>query len=135
VTSTWESELVRRANQLDAEHAEQVRLLDQLLAALEARDASAATLFGEALQASSAHFREEEALMERYRDPRAGAHAEAHRGMLEVLGTLGDRHRAGEAVRAEVVTLKTWVTTHIQTMDREFAAHLSASRLQAPVRS
>jgi hemerythrin-like metal-binding protein len=131
VTSTWEAELLRKANQLDTEHATQVRLIDQLLAALEAEDRPrAAVLFGEVLENSSLHFAQEEALMRQHTDPRASAHAGEHRRMLEVLRTLGQRHLAGEAVRGEVTALRIEVTTHIQTMDRDFAAYLSADRLK-----
>jgi hemerythrin len=131
MTSTWEAELLRKANQLEIEHAYQVRLLDDLLRALETGDREAVgPLLGQVLDASNFHFGEEEVLMRQHSYPGSGAHTEAHRQMIAALQGLAARHSSGALTLAEVSEVRGRFVGHIQTLDREAAAYLAQARLE-----
>jgi hemerythrin len=133
----WDEAIATGIPSLDQEHQLQVGLLNALEQVL--RQGTDRALAEKTLQQlvdfTSVHFHSEELMMRLYSYPQHDAHALEHARLMEQVakireGLPGDVARALEMV----ARLRTWLTSHIRSMDQGFALWCSRSgiRTDAP---
>lgn len=126
----WSPELAVKHEELDRQHAELFRLLEQASAAYQAGGAAevtrALTAFTEIMMR---HTATEEALMEESLFPDRGRHKTAHEVFLADLTQLaaelksvGPTPQVGDWIR---VRLPEWLRFHIAVNDARLGAHLA----------
>jgi hemerythrin-like metal-binding protein len=76
------------------------------------------------LEFTAVHFRSEEAMMRVHGYPELGSHAEEHTRLLPQLDLIATASLSEDAGRAIdlVASLRTWLTSHIKSMDQPFAS-------------
>ena len=124
---------------LDRDHERLEKLVDELAAVSEGHGghAQGVSLFEALVEESRAHFRREEAEMERTSYPLTGVHREEHGKLLDALQAIGAEYKA-DAVPLDgalLAALSEWVNHHIRTSDAAFADYVQASRPSAAARA
>ena len=144
MTMEWSAELSVGFDDIDGQHRELIRLLADLDARIESKDArGAADALGALTGAVIRHFAAEEAWMERWQYPERSAHKRAHD--LFVQDVLALEHEvAEEGLSQDVVDwargrLTEWISFHMLTNDAPLGRYLAArdhgsrgSRAQRP---
>jgi hemerythrin-like metal-binding protein len=121
----WDESIGTGISSIDQEHLLQVSLVNALEEVLrQGRDRA---LAGKTLQQlvdfTSVHFHSEELMMRLYAYPQHDAHALEHGRLLDQVEQIrrsadtGDSARALELIQA----LRTWLVSHIRSMDQGFA--------------
>jgi hemerythrin len=124
---------------LDRDHERLEKLVEELAAVGEngGEHAQGVSLFEALVEESRAHFRREEAEMERMTYPMAAVHREEHAKLLEALQAIGAEYKA-DAIPLDGVLLSAlseWVNHHIRTSDAAFADYARSSQASAAARA
>lgn len=111
---------------MDETHHEFVDLLNRFGAA---NDAERLARLDEFIAHTEAHFRQEEAWMERMQFPPLGCHRTEHEGVLEVMREVRKRIAGGESHYAAVLAqaIAEWFPLHAQSMDTVLALFIRES--------
>lgn len=116
--------------EIDAEHAELIRLLNGLFDAMKAgrgRDRVGSTLDGLA-KYTRTHFQNEERLMRIHGYPEIEAHRAQHAALLEQIASFRTKLKddgASLTISLDLLDfLKSWLIEHIETADAKLGAHL-----------
>ncbi len=131
----WDqAELAIGIDEIDNQHRELVDILNRLNEAVTLRQG--ATVANAALDQlhdyTRIHFAVEESIMRLLGYPDYAEHKLKHERLVNELHSLSTRfHDEGRAINHELMFfLKTWLTTHIQESDREYADHFLAAGVQ-----
>lgn len=119
---------------IDRQHEKLIELANRLHHALEHSPAAAATmsLLDELIGHTRGHFAAEEAMMDRYRDPDAGAHKREHARLIAQTELFRQALASGDS-QMVLSALRPWLLQHIERYDRALGGLLRAGRLpQAP---
>lgn len=116
--------------EIDTEHAQLIRLLNDLFDAMKAgrgRDHVSSTLDGLA-KYTRTHFQNEERLMRIHGYPDVDAHRAQHAALLEQIESFRvklDDEGASFTISLDLLDfLKSWLIEHIETADAKVGAHL-----------
>jgi len=128
----WSSEFSVGVPEMDAHHRHLVGLLNRLHNAMVAGQgrSALASILNDLAQYTQAHFRAEEALMQRHGYPELASHRAEH----ERLASTVQRHIADlQASRITLTVqvmqfLKEWLVAHIMGWDKEYGRHIAAAR-------
>lgn len=127
---SWSEGLEIGVAAIDAEH----RLLVDLVKALEdalalgAPRERAGEVLEQLLDYTRGHFLAESLLMRLHAYPDYQAHVQEHDRLLEHLEQASRSFRGGFSLSLELVSaLQQWLSEHIRTTDKSFAAYLAAS--------
>ncbi len=135
----WSAELSVGFDDIDGQHREVVRLLADLDARIESKDArGAASALGALASAVIRHFAAEETMMERWQYPDRSAHKRVHDLFLQDVLAL-EREEAEDGLTQDVVDwargrLPEWISFHMLTNDAPLGRFLGARYRGAPVR-
>ncbi len=137
----WNDEFNIGLQQVDEQHKELVRLLNELHVAL--REQQASTTCRDILDAladhTRIHFETEEALMRVSGFPELGAHKQNHDDLLGQVRALQEKLAAGQAeITFELLYfLKQWLIHHVNEADKRFGNYFvqsgSGTTQQSPV--
>ena len=133
MTTTRATDLNLGVPALDAEHAAQLELLDELEAAASRREPEKVR---ERLATFctwlDAHFLSEQLLMRGHAYPGYAAHVQDHEAAIGILGELRAKIEAGEDdLQPQVLdALRRWLVGHVTTVDRSFAEFLKARGIE-----
>jgi hemerythrin-like metal-binding protein len=119
----WSDELALGQWVMDETHREFVELLNRFGAA---EDADRLARLDEFIAHTEAHFRQEEAWMERMQFPPLGCHRTEHEGVLEVMREVRKRIAGGEPHYGPVLAkaIAEWFPLHAQSMDSVLALYI-----------
>src|SRR5512145_2268946 len=122
----WSDELTLGQSVMDETHQEFVELLNRFGAA---EDAERLTRLDEFIAHTEAHFRQEEAWMERMQFPPLGCHRTEHEGVLEIMREVRKRVAGGESHYGAVLAqaIAEWFPLHAQSMDAVLALFIRES--------
>lgn len=127
---TWSDSYSTGIPQIDQQHQELVRLLNELYESILARQGSRAcrAVVDRLFAYTQDHFRVEENMMRRLGYPRLEVHKAKHQSLLKhVVGLLAKLDAGNTAISFELLHfLKLWLTKHITESDRRFGAYASA---------
>jgi hemerythrin-like metal-binding protein len=114
---------------MDETHQEFVELLNRFGAAA---DSDRLARLDEFIAHTEAHFRQEEAWMERMQFPPLGCHRTEHEGVLEVMREVRKRIAGGESHYGAVLAkaIAEWFPLHAQSMDTVLALHIRETGFQ-----
>jgi hemerythrin-like metal-binding protein len=121
----WDEGIGTGIASIDQEHRLQVSLLNALEEVL--RQGTDRPLAERTLQQlvdfTSVHFHSEELVMRLYAYPQLDAHALEHGRLLDQVEQIRRSSAGNDAARALelVASLRTWLTSHIRSMDQGFA--------------
>jgi hemerythrin len=124
----WSPDLSVGIAEIDAQHQHFLELINAMYRAIRAGKGQAA--LGASLAGLSAythtHFATEEQLMARHGYPGLAEHKAQHDAMAVWVGDIQRRFKSGEtSISYELLgTLRTWLMTHIQTVDQRFGSYL-----------
>lgn len=113
--------------EIDHQHEQLVALANRLHRAIETSESYAvqASLLDELISFTQFHFATEEALMDRYHDPEAGAHKRQH--ALLIGQTQFFRHALSNSDSQMILSaLRPWLIRHIKNYDRALGRFLQA---------
>jgi len=133
----WSAELSVGFDEVDAQHREFIRLLEEVDARIEAVDERGAAAGLRALvSAVIRHFAAEEAMMERWQYPDRQAHKRSHDLFLQDVLAL-EREEAEVGLTQEVVDwargrLPEWISFHMLTNDAPLGRFLASRATGAP---
>lgn len=117
---------------IDAEHALQIDLIEALgTAVAEGKSPEVALeILERLLEYTRVHFVAEELMMRLEAFPAYETHRAEHGELLAELRKLRAAHERGDdpVTRTSVEGLRSWLSGHVRTQDRAFAAFLSARR-------
>jgi len=120
----------------DAHHQLQAALIDAYEAALldGTGQGLAADTLGHLVDFTAAHFAEEERFMRRLAYPASEPHRLAHARLLGQIRAMETEARASEreVALAAVPRLRSWLTEHVQGMDRDVFAWVRGEGRPAP---
>jgi hemerythrin len=130
----WKKDFAIGVHEIDAQHQELFKRLDQLQSAIAAgRGATEIYATLEFLdEYTREHFKAEEALQRRFEYPHYELHAGEHRHFLDTLATL--RHKIAHEgandlnVKRASIALEQWLVTHICSTDRQLAGFINRHR-------
>jgi hemerythrin len=132
--STGAERLVERADEriavgvpvLDAEHAIQLHLLTALSESVGRNDGRALELLDQFIDYTGVHFLSEQILMRLHSYPGYSDHLLAHERLLRDVRALRERVVSGQGALDQqlVASLRHWLVTHIEEMDRPLGAYL-----------
>jgi len=133
---TWNEALSVKVEEIDAQHRRLVELVNQLHAAMsqgKGREVMGQVLAG-LLEYTRTHFTAEERIMIAQAYPGYRQQKAAHEALLQQVVDLRTAYLGGEAVITMDVMrfLKTWLTDHMQGMDKQLGVYLN-SRATAAV--
>lgn len=119
----WSDELALGEPVMDETHQEFVELLNRVGAA---EDAERLARLDEFIAHTEAHFRQEEAWMERMEFPPLGCHRTEHEGVLEIMREVRKRIAGGEPHYGLVLAkaIAEWFPLHAQSMDAMLSLHI-----------
>jgi len=121
----WDEGLGTGIASIDQEHRLQVSLVNALEEVLrQGKDrALGAKTLQQLVDFTSVHFHAEELMMRLYAYPQHDAHAMEHGRLLDQIDQIRRSTEADDAARAlELIqSLRTWLTSHIRSMDQGFA--------------
>lgn len=122
----WSDALHLGQPAMDGTHRVFVELLNRFGAA---EDADRLARLDEFIAHTEAHFRREEAWMERMRFPPLGCHRTEHEGVLEVMREVRKRIAGGESRYGLVLAkaIAEWFPLHAQSMDTVLALFIRES--------
>ena len=134
-TFVWRPSYSVGVPEIDGQHQELVRIINEVHEAMVLRKAGAelAVLMQELLEYTQNHFLHEERLMIQTRYPAALSHRDEHDRMRKAVSEFQrdlDAGKSGLALRL-MSFLKDWLIRHIQASDRELGRYLAAALLQA----
>lgn len=121
----WDEGIGTGISSMDQEHRLQVSLINALEEVL--RQGKDRPLAEKTLQQlvdfTSVHFHSEELMMRLYAYPQHDAHAMEHGRLLDQVDQIRRSTEADDSARAlELIgSLRTWLTSHIKSMDQGFA--------------
>jgi hemerythrin len=122
---TWDEGIGTGIASIDQEHRLQVGLLNALEEVLrQGRDpALAEKTLRQLVDFTSVHFHSEELMMRLYSYPQHDAHALEHARLMDQVTAIAKSHQAADAAKAlELIgALRTWLASHIRSMDQGFA--------------
>ncbi len=113
---------------LDEDHRHQTRIADGLVEALRPihEKKLAERALEEVYDFTERHFIAETAMMKRHDFPQLPGHVQSHATYLDELRNLAASSRASPLTLGAGIAVRDAIVNHIQTMDRDFARHLSA---------
>jgi hemerythrin-like metal-binding protein len=129
----WDAQLDLGVPLMDSQHRELARLVNALESVVKdgegGRELVHALLL-ELVDRASEHFRTEQDLMRQSRYPTTLEHDEEHERLLGRIARLREAHAGNKLeLTVQVVrSLRPWLVTHIQGMDRDLALHLQHSQ-------
>lgn len=131
---TWNDSIAVGIPSLDGQHQRWIGLINDLhdaMMARKGREIVAATLKG-MVEYTRTHFGTEERLMTRHGFAEAASHTRLHDEFVARIAEMEARHQAGDATLTIDVmdSLRDWLVRHIQTVDRQYVAHLKAHGVQ-----
>lgn len=128
----WSDGLALGQPVMDETHREFVELLNRFGAA---GDADRLARLDEFIAHTEAHFRQEEAWMERTQFPPLGCHRTEHEGVLEVMREVRKRIAGGETHYGEVLAkaVAEWFPLHAGSMDTVLALYIRQTGFDASV--
>lgn len=128
----WSERLSVGIEAVDAEHRLQISLVKALEDALAQPGADVGSILQQLLDYSNAHFVAEELIMRLHAYPGYEEHVLAHGRLLEQLARVKGHHAEGKhaATRELAAAVRHWLVEHVQTMDRDFAAHVASERAE-----
>lgn len=115
---------------IDDDHQQIIAAMNDLHAACEAKSPRArqAEAFDRLLRVTIAHFKDEEAYMEKIGYPDLRKHRHMHQHLLERLDFFHKEFKAGGELGAELfMFLKMWLKSHICGIDTQYARHAHAA--------
>jgi len=121
----WDEGIGTGISSMDQEHRLQVSLINALEEVL--RQGKDRPLAEKTLQQlvdfTSVHFHSEELMMRLYAYPQHDAHAMEHGRLLDQVDQIRRSTEANDSARALelIASLRTWLTSHIKSMDQGFA--------------
>ena len=124
----WPSELDTGIAVVDRQHRRILELINLLEVHLEDGDPEALEkVLDELADYTISHLAFEEGLMEQAGYPLLESHRRLHRSFEESIFALAARHRAGEAVAAELAELlRHWLFHHIRSTDHDYVPAVQA---------
>jgi hemerythrin len=134
---TWNDSLSVKVEEIDVQHRRLVELVNQLHAAMsqgKGREVMGQVLAG-LLEYTRTHFTAEERIMIAQAYPGYRQQKAAHEALLQQVVDLRNAYLGGEAVMTmDVMTfLKTWLTDHMQGMDKQLGVYLNSRTTAAVV--
>ena len=112
---------------MDDSHRAQVALVDAIeRAAAQGNDEHVGGLLLRLFEETSDHFASEHELMRATAFPEREAHIEEHVRLLQQVSDLLACHSAGQMTRRSIESLRGWLLSHIQGMDRRLGDYLVA---------
>lgn len=121
----WDEGIGTGISSMDQEHRLQVSLINALEEVLrQGKDRSLAEkTLQQLVDFTSVHFHSEELMMRLYAYPQHDAHAMEHGRLLDQVDQIRRSTEADDSARAlELIgSLRTWLTSHIKSMDQGFA--------------
>ncbi len=131
----WTEEYSVAVEEVDLQHKQLFRYLDQLAESIETGrgDIAVGTLLNELISYVNVHFKLEEEYFERYSYPQADEHRILHGNFVLRVNWLMSRYAAGEtSTAAEMLTfLQDWICEHILYEDKKYAPYLTAEIFQS----
>jgi hemerythrin len=121
----WNSEYLVNHPEIDQEHKSLFEMLNKFYLGLS--DGSSkeklASLIKGLLDYAKEHFANEEAYMQSINFPGLEAHRKAHEAFIEKDSAFHKKYMNGKLILSLEVTnfIKTWITHHIKTEDRQYA--------------
>jgi hemerythrin len=125
----WKEAYSVRIPQIDAQHKQLIRLINDLHAAmLQGKGAASLDrIMGELVRYTESHFAFEEAMLQQrgYKD--LASHKLEHQSLAKQVGELHSKVRAGTlAMSGDVLQfLKQWLANHILSRDQQYARELA----------
>jgi hemerythrin-like metal-binding protein len=133
----WNAELVLGEALIDDEHRAQIDLMTAFEKSLRAGDSKddLVILLDRLIEFTSLHFLSEQTMMWQRGYPGREVHEQEHERLLGQVRKLRDSFHSGDRdlTVADLVTLRSWLTDHIRTMDRAFAAFLAKTATSGQV--
>jgi hemerythrin len=125
----WSSEYSVQNQEMDRQHQELLRIINELYAAIQAENGGSVVgdTIGSLVAYAHTHFAAEERLMEAKGYPDFQAHKAIHDKLLARVEAYDRRYRNGDAtVASEMLPflLGDWLTNHISVIDRQYASYL-----------
>ena len=131
----WNDDLKIGLDEIDNQHHELVKLLNQLNEAIRSNQGSAVAnrVLDELHDYTRIHFAVEESIMRMLDYPDYIEHKAKHEKLEnELLGLSLKFREEGKAISFELLHfLKNWLTKHIQESDREYSSHFIKTGIQA----
>jgi hemerythrin len=125
----WKEAYSVRIPEIDAQHKQLIRLINDLHAAMLQRKGAEALdrILGDLVRYTDGHFAFEEALLQKRRYSGLAAHKTEHQQLTKQVVELRARVRAGTlAMTGQVMQfLKEWLANHILTRDQHYARELA----------
>ena len=132
---TWNDEMKIGIDEIDNQHHELVKLLNQLNEAIRSNQGSAIAnqVLDELHDYTRIHFAVEESILRMLDYPDYVEHKAKHEKLENELHTLSMKFREdGKSISFELLHfLKSWLTKHIQESDREYSVHLLEAGIKA----
>jgi len=123
----WENSYATGVDQIDKDHKQLVKLINDLYEAMQDGSGGALLLpvFSALKHYTEMHFANEERYMIACDAPGKAEHLREHEQMVRTLADLEKRHRQGEAaISLQTLTfLRDWLKNHICVVDQAMAAH------------
>jgi len=121
----WDEGIGTGISSMDQEHRLQVSLinaLEEVLRQGKDRPLAEKTL-RQLVDFTSVHFHSEELMMRLYAYPQHDAHSMEHGRLLDQVDQIRRSTEANDSARALelIASLRTWLTSHIKSMDQGFA--------------
>ena len=122
---SWNRELSIGIPEMDEQHKRWINIINELHESLmnSLGTNALAKTFQDVIEYTAYHFDEEEKLMQQINYPDYLSHKAVHLSFTDKINKLRDEFMTGEVVlRTEIMgILKTWLTDHIMSMDKEYA--------------
>lgn len=124
---TWNETYRTNVSEVDAQHEELFRLMNDLHDSLTQDRAVVAEKLNGVVQFVLNHFATEEKYMQETNYPNYAEHKEAHDKLVETVGGLQAKFNAGEAELTEEVTafVRDWLYNHIPGTDKNYGPYLN----------
>ncbi|MGW8312894.1 MAG: bacteriohemerythrin [Desulfuromonadales bacterium] len=123
----WKTSYATGIDQIDEDHKQLVKLINDLYEAMQDGSGGALLLpiFSALKHYTEVHFAKEERYMIACNAPEQANHIQEHEQMVKRLVDLEKRHRQGEAaISLQTLTfLRDWLKNHICAVDQAMAAH------------
>jgi hemerythrin-like metal-binding protein len=123
----WEKSYETGIDQIDEDHKQLVKLINDLYEAMQDGSGGALLLpiFSALKHYTETHFTREERFMTTCDAPEQESHFREHKQMARQLADLERRHREGEAaISLQTLSfLRDWLKTHICVIDKAMTSH------------
>ena len=130
----WNDQLSVQVKHIDTQHKRWIELINNLHDAMKAGQAKdkVADILAAVVDYTKTHFAEEERMMQTNGYPAFLTHKVLHDTLTKEVFKLQQDYREGKTVLTMEVMqfLKTWLTNHIQGVDKQYSSFFNAKGIQ-----